>query len=368
MPNRSSQVVPSMMLTMKPDSQSSAFVTNVVSPPTRDAWQAVVDSDSRALVTQTPQWTAAMVETGTFVDRSRMYEFDDGRRFVLPLARRKGAAGAVLGDQGFPNGWGIGGLVGSGLDANVVKAVFAELAPSGASRVQIRPNPLDGEAFRRGAPANSVALYRRAHVIDLRGGTDDVWQRFSKAARRGVRKGEKAGLEIEQGHGEHLVREYYALHLKSVERWAAQQHEPLLLAKFRAERRDGLAKWLTIARVLGPQCRVSVARLNGRPVGAAVVLCGPNGHETRSAFDRDLINGSDPTYVLTWLGICESARQGAQWYHLGETGTSARLADFKERFAAVGYDYADYRLERFPVTRADKFVRGVVKRAIRFKD
>ncbi len=366
--NSVSTTVPAMTVTTTGHSPSIASVTNIVSPAPHDAWQAVVDSDSRALVTQTPLWTTAMVETGAFLDRSRMYEFDDGRRFVLPLARRKGVAGAVLGDQGFPNGWGIGGLVGPGLDSSVVEAVFAELRQSGASRVQIRPNPLDGIEYHHGAPASAVALYRRAHVIDLREGADDVWRRFSKAARRGVRKGEKAGLEIEEGHGENLVREYYGLHLKSVERWAAQQHEPLALAKFRAEHRDGLTKWITIARVLGPQCRVYVARLNGQPVGAAVVLCGPNGHETRSAFDRELINGSDPTYLLTWLGICESARRGAQWYHLGETGTSARLSDFKERFAAVGYDYADYRLERFPVTRADRFVRGVVKRAIRFKD
>ena len=99
-----------------------------------------------------------------------------------------------------------------------------------------------------------------------------------------------------------------------------------------------------------------------------VLLRGPNGHETRSAFDRDHTEGSDPTYLLTWLGIQDAIATGGDWYHLGESGTSARLADFKERFAAVPYDYADYRLERFPVTRADALVRGVVKRAIKFKD
>lgn len=353
----------------RPDAPvNPAEIVNVVSPVPRSVWDDIVAADSRALVTQTPLWTQAMVETGRFTDRSRLYEFDDGRRFVLPLARRRGPAGRVLGDQGFPNGWGIGGLVGPELDSAAVASVFDELRGSGVSRVQIRPNPLDGETFRDGAPRSVVALARRAHVIDLRGGVDDVWARFSKAARRGVRKGERAGLEVEHGHGEDLVREYYGLHLKSVERWARQQHEPLALARRRAEHRDGLAKWITIGGVLGAHCRFSVARLEGRAVGAAVVLSGPNGHETRSAFDRDHIAGSDPTYLLTWMGICEAAARGAHWYHLGETGTSTRLADFKERFAAVGYDYADYRVERFPVTRTDALVRGAVKRLIRFKD
>lgn len=349
-------------------STPTARLSGVLTPAPRTEWNDLIRVDRDAIVTQTPPWTDAMVKTGTFLDRSRLYTFDDGRRFVLPLARRRGPAGSVLGDQGFPNGWGIGGLVGAGLDAAVVAAVFDDLRASGIARVQIRPNPLHGELFRLGASPSVVALHRRAHVIDIRAGEDDVWARFSRAARRGVRKGEKAGLEVEHGHGEHLVREYYDLHERSVDRWAHQQHEPVALARIRAQKRDGRAKWLAIAEVLGPQCRISVARLRGRPVGAMVLLRGPNGHETRSAFDRDHTEGSDPTYLLTWLGIQDAIAAGGDWYHLGESGTSARLADFKERFAAVPYDYADYRLERFPVTRADALVRGVVKRAIKFKD
>ena len=345
-----------------------AVVTGVTTPAPREAWAALVRNDRDALVTQAPAWTDAMVETGAFRDRSRLYEFNDGRRFVLPLARRRGAAGAVLGDQGFPNGWGIGGLVGAGLDAGVVAAMFADLRAAGTSRVQIRPNPLHGDLFQSAAPTSVLAVPRRAHVIDLRAGADDVWKRFSKTARRAVRKAEVAGLDVEQGHSERLAREYYGLHRLSVERWAQQQHEPLALARLRAERRDGLAKWITIGRVLGPACQFFVARHEGRPVGAMVLLHGPNGHETRSAFDHVNAGTTSPVYLLTWLAIQEAVASGADWYHLGETGTSARLADFKERFAAVGYDYADYRLERFPVTRTDALVRGMVKRIIRFKD
>ena len=346
---------------------STVRLASVSSPAPKDVWDDIVRGDRRALVTQTPAWVRAMVETGSYVDRSRLYEFDDGRRFVLPLARRRGPQGAILGDQGFPNGWGIGGLVGAGADVEVVRTVFDDLAHSGSSRVQIRPNPFDGELFRRAAPASVLALPRRAHVIDLRGGADDVWKQFSKSARRGARKGMAAGLEVEHGNGAHLAREYHELHRNSVERWAEQQHEPLALARLRDTRRDGLAKWITIGRVV-PACQFYVARLDGRPIGAMVLLQGPNGHETRSAFDRDHAAGSAPVYLLTWLGIQAAIESGADWYHLGETGTSARLADFKERFAAVGHDYAEYRLERLPVTKVDVWARGVVKRVIGFKD
>jgi hypothetical protein len=53
---------------------------------------------------------------------------------------------------------------------------------------------------------------------------------------------------------------------------------------------------------------------------------------------------------------------------MGESGTSAALAHFKSRFGAVEVPYADYRLEKLPITRWDQQMRGVVKRLIGFLD
>ena len=39
-------------------------------------------------------------------------------------------------------------------------------------------------------------------------------------------------------------------------------------------------------------------------------------------------------------------------YHLGESGASRSLAHFKEKFGARPVPYAEYRLERLPLTRA----------------
>jgi hypothetical protein len=35
---------------------------------------------------------------------------------------------------------------------------------------------------------------------------------------------------------------------------------------------------------------------------------------------------------------------------MGETGASESLAHFKSRFGALPYDYAEYRVERLPLT------------------
>jgi hypothetical protein len=53
---------------------------------------------------------------------------------------------------------------------------------------------------------------------------------------------------------------------------------------------------------------------------------------------------------------------------MGESGASASLARFKERFGARPYDYAEYRLESVPLTTVETAIKTTVKRAIGFVD
>jgi hypothetical protein len=53
---------------------------------------------------------------------------------------------------------------------------------------------------------------------------------------------------------------------------------------------------------------------------------------------------------------------------MGESGGSASLAQFKTRFGARPVPYADYHLERLPLTAADRHVRTAVKRVVNFRD
>src|SRR5687768_18046655 len=114
----------------------------VIAPAPRRAWRGVVELDDGALPEHAPEWTDAMAVAGPYDDASRLYEFHDGRRFVLPLVRRRGrsAGGGWYGS--FPPAWGIGGLVGPDLDAQVVHAVVDDLRTLNAARISLRPDPL----------------------------------------------------------------------------------------------------------------------------------------------------------------------------------------------------------------------------------
>jgi hypothetical protein len=342
----------------------------VATPAPRAVWQAAYDADPKALATQSAAWLDAVCAAGPYVDASRAYDFGGGRVAVLPLVARRGLPRAVALRASLPPAWGMGGLVAAdGAGAAEIASVFADLASLPALRTTVRPSPLEAALWEAARPPGCVAVRRRAHVLDLSGGFACVWSdRFSGNARTSVRRAEKAGVAVESDATGRLMPVFHELYLQSLDRWARKQHEPRVLAQWRGRRRDSLRKLMTLARVLGDDCRVWVASLDGRALAAIVVLGGPNAHYTRGAMSGDVPRGVTPNDLLHSRAIEDACARGCRRYHMGESGWSRPLSRFKEKFGAVPVDYAEYVLERVPLTSADRRLRGLVKSALRFRD
>jgi hypothetical protein len=247
--------------------------------------------------------------------------------------------------------------------------VFSELASRRVVRASVRPNPLDAETWSAARPDGAVVVPRLAHVLSLEGGFDVVWKdRFAGTARTAVRKAERSGLTVECDTSGSLVPVLYELFERSLERWGRQQHEPRALARWRGRRRDPVRKFELMARTLGEACRIWVAWKGERAAAAILVLQGANAHYTRGAMDKDLAGPTRANYLLHRLAIEDACTAGCRHYHMGETGTSASLAQFKSRFGATPYPYAEYHLERLPITAFDRQARRGVKRVLGFRD
>lgn len=343
----------------------------ITTPAPPDAWREVLAADPAALAFQAPEWMDALRATGRYEDASRLYE-SPRARIVLPLARRRRPFARGFAAQGsLPHAWGMGGVLADApLGAGDLAPIVADLASLRALRTSVRPNPLQAPLWV-GAPGRLgvTSCPRRAHVLGLAGGADRIWsQAFSASMRRAVRKAERAGLEIECGADVRLLDDFHRLLRLSIERWARAQHEPLALARARARRRDPLAKFRCIASAMGASLRVWVARRQGVAVAAIVVLLGADASYTRGAMDKELARGTAANDLLHWLAIREACEAGCRHYQMGETGSSRSLARYKEKLGARPVDYAEYRFERLPFTRADAALRGLVKKAIRFQD
>ena len=339
---------------------------SVTTPADRGVWEEVLAADPRALVTQSPVWLDCLCQVGGYVDASRLYELADGRRLVVPLARKPG----FFRQASLPESWGFGGaLVEGELTAADARVVLDDLGESRTLRTSLRPNPLSAGAWAAAGGDRALATPRLAHVLDLEGGFDRVWnERFTPHARRAVQKAERSGLSVECDTTGRLVPVYYDLYERSLERWAHNLHEPLWLARLRAQRRDPRRKIEAIARALGASARVWVASLDGRPAAALLVLQGANAHYTRGAMDRELAAPTRANHLLHRLAIEDACTAGCGVYQMGESGTSSGLARFKEGFGATPSRYAEYHLERLPITATDRYVRSAVKRVIGFQE
>ena len=154
-----------------------------------------------------------------------------------------------------------------------------------------------------------------------------------------------------------------------MERWAGQQREPLRLAQWRGRRRDPYSKLEAIAEEMGEKCRVWVARVNGQPASALITIeDGVSIQGVKAAMDKELAGPLHTNDLIYSRLIEEACAKGRAYFHLGESGANPQLDAFKRRFAAQGYHYNSYAIERWPITESDERLRAAAKRVMRFKD
>ena len=89
---------------------------------------------------------------------------------------------------------------------------------------------------------------------------------------------------------------------------------------------------------------------------------------TATAMDKKLAGPTRANYLLHRLAIEEACAAGCRYYHMGESGESARLAQFKTRFGATPQRSADYHVDPLHLTAADQVCRTAVKRVLGFTD
>jgi Acetyltransferase (GNAT) domain len=334
----------------------------------REAWRQALPHDPNAVASQTPAWMDCVCASGRYHDVTRAYATADGHQLILPLARARLPVSVAA---SMPFGWGTGGLISSRgyLTVDDVAGVVADLVSQRALLIGVKPSPWTETAWAASVPKRIERTRHMTHTVDLSGGFDAVWKRCAGTVRTRCRHAERMGVTVERDDSGRLMPVFYALYQRSVERWARQQHEPLWLARFRAQRRDPWEKFQTVAERLGTACRVWVAWLAGEPLAAEIVLA--HGQQTtgwRAALDKQAGGRTGATQLLVCRALEEACDAGHRFFHLGDSAPSSTLARTKQHYGGEEMHYTGYRFERLPVTAADRFLRRQVKAVIGFRD
>jgi len=128
---------------------------------------------------------------------------------------------------------------------------------------------------------------------------------------------------------------------------------------------DSLSKYRVVADALGEHCRVWVARRDGRPVAAVIVLVWrEEAIYWRGYGDPELARRTRANNLLQRLAIEDACLSGCRTYNMGESGGVASLMEFKERHGARPRKFAEYTVERLPLALVSSWRATLEKRLV----
>lgn len=340
-----------------------------VSPAPRDAWTEVLDADPLAVPTQTPAWTDLTCRALGGLDASRLYEYPDGRRLVLPLVAQR-RAGLRVTEDSMPYGFGYGGLLVAGGEPTDedMQMVLADLARRPGVRTGLVPNPLLSDTWSARTPSGAVRVEHLSHVLDLAGGCDAVHARYRRETRRKVRKAETQSLEVRMVCDKSLVDVFAGLNALSVDRWAHRRGQPLWVAHLMERHRDRVGLLRLAAAGEGPECVGWTAHEDGVPVAAyAALFYRRSAFSWLSAMDKELADRTRAGALLQSRAIEHACARGMRWFHLGESEPGSGVTWFKEGFGAAPLRVESLRFERLPLTAIDERLHATVGRLSRLR-
>lgn len=342
-------------------------VTSTVAP---SVWRSLAASDPAAVLSQSLEWADCVRSDGRYDDVSRLYQFDDGDRILVPLARRRGLPRCCASIGSWPGVWGVGGpLIENGrMHEENATAVLDDLAEQRALTLRIQMRDGEGAAWLRSRRYRATP-YSSA-VIDLDGGFKTVWQqRFTSGARRSVLRAERSRLEVRSDNGGALLPPFNYLFEQSIRRWSAQQREPLVLTRWRTRRQTAESMLEIISHRFGERFKIWIASVDGRPAASIIVIgSGAYAKYWRGAMDKDLAAPVRANELLHRLAIEEACDLGYRYYEMGESRDGSPLEQFKRKLGAETRRGYTLRSERVPLSKLNTATRTLVKRAIGFVD
>ena len=264
---------------------------SVTSPVPRAEWESMLRSDENAVVTQSLPPRDALLASGRYQDVSALYEFSSGRRVLMPMARSRWEPPWAARVSSWPGGWAAGGPITQGGPVTPAEAaaVLADVTRRGtlAAYMMLQPQA-DQVWLSEGARYFKIAE-RGWYLLDLSGGFEHVWQhKFRRVTRKAVRKAERSGVQIDVDRSGRLLGVVSDLYEKNVRQRAASRNQPVwFMRRQMSQVSPSDTELALVARHFGQDCATWVARFEGQPAAALVVLrSGPYAKAWAGGLDR----------------------------------------------------------------------------------
>lgn len=182
-------------------------------------------------------------------------------------------------------------------------------------------------------------------VVDLRGGEDAVFGRFSTSCRKAIRKAERAGLKIIEGDFTPHLDRYVELSTR-------------IFAKSRQKTAITTSVLSAMLRALGTSGHLLSLRaeLDGEAIGMYVV-----GHYDRTLYSLNIVTDyaflqCRPSNLMTWHAIRWGCRNGLETFDMGGARIKG-IAEFKQSFGGAITPYTNITRAHSLLARSASWLR-----------
>ncbi|WP_028934665.1 GNAT family N-acetyltransferase [Pseudonocardia spinosispora] len=334
----------------------------------RAVWNELAADHPDAPLSRTPRWIDCICDCDSFTDETLLFRGGDGRRIVFPRLGVPRVPGVFASPS---RHWNIGadahGFLAEGgpLSRAETAALVRAVHRNSGMRTRIVVGGDDVADWDPAVPDGTYYTARTAQTLDLTGGFSTVWaDRFTGKVRSHSRKAHRRGVTVESDTTGRLVPVFYQLYRSSVDRWARARNYPLPLMRFLSHRQHPMSKFEKVARNLGEQCTVWIARLHGEPIAGLIVLSGGRrATYWRGAMDKDLARGTGANEILHRHAIEAACESGGRSYDFGLSQTDD-LRRFKASFGAVEVPIRTYYFEKVRTAKAGSAGYDRTKRVI----
>ena len=155
--------------------------------------------------------------------------------------------------------------------------------------------------------------------LDLPRDPVELWDGFSPKVRNQVRKGEKAGLAIEQG-GRELLADFYRVYATNMRDLGSPPHSRRFFH--------------TILDTFTEESRLYVVRLEGNTVGAGFTMANGRTLEIPWASSLRRFNRHCVNHAMYWRILENACREGFSRFHFGRSSRDSGTYRFKKQWGA----------------------------------
>lgn len=274
--------------------------------PVRDPrWARFVHANSRASVFHTPGWLESLQHTYGYeplaLTTTAQGELTNGLVFCRVKSWLTGERLVSLpfADHCDP-------LVESQEDLGAMLEWVADQSQRQATKyVEIRPAGT-GDAYLGGQNRFQPGEQFAWHLVDLRPSLDELFRSFDKSSiQRGIRHGEKLGLNYQEGTSPHLLKKFYALQV---------------LTRRRHQLPPQPFKWFqNLVKYLGSEAKIRLILRGDQPVASILTLLYKRTMLYKYGCSDPELNNLRGTTVLFWRTIQDAKQQGAEVFDLGRS-------------------------------------------------